>query len=294
MPLNTYDPPAPATAGRAVTPTDAERIRDRAQFIREETIRLISIAKVGHYASVFSCAELLAALYYDVLRIRPDEPDWPDRDRFLFGKGHAAVGQYPVLADLGYFPPALLDDYTRLGSPFGDHPDMRRVLGCDFSSGSLGHALSTGVGMALAARIRSRDYRVFVMLGDGELHEGQIWEAAMAAGHRSLHNLVAIVDRNEHCLDGRVDDIVSLEPLDERWRAFGWHVTEVDGHDPTAVLGALRQLVDDHERTAPAVLIAHTVKGKGVSFMESEIGWHLGYLAEPDEQFALAQVRGEL
>ncbi|MCW2994715.1 MAG: transketolase [Conexibacter sp.] len=275
-----------------VTNEDAERIRERARFIREETIRLISIAKVGHYASAFSCAELLAALYYDVLRLRPQEPGWPDRDRFLFGKGHAAVGWYPILADLGYFPKEELDGYTRLGSPFGDHPDMRRVVGCDFSSGSLGHALSTGLGMAIAGKMRHRDYRVFVMLGDGELHEGQIWEAAMAAGHRSASNLIAIVDRNEHCLDGRVDDIVGLEPLAARWEAFGWSVSEVDGHDPSAVLEALRGIADDEERTRPAVLIAHTVKGKGVGYMESEIGWHLGYLVEPDEQRALAEVRG--
>lgn len=292
--MTTSPPVARMDGAPAPTPADAERIRERARFVREETIRLISIAKVGHYASAFSCAELLAALYYDVMRVRPHEPDWPERDRFLFGKGHAAVGQYPILGDLGYFPYEQLDDYTRLGSPFGDHPDMRRVVGCDFSSGSLGHALSTGLGMALAGRMRERDYRVFVMLGDGELHEGQIWEAAMAASHVSARNLIAIVDRNEHCLDGRVDDIVSIEPLAARWEAFGWSVSEVDGHDPGAVLGALRGIVADEERTAPAVLIAHTVKGKGVSYMESEIGWHLGYLVEPDERAALAEVRGEL
>lgn len=274
-----------------MTAADVERVRERAQFIREETVRLISIAKVGHYASAFSCAELMAALYYDVMRIDPARPDWPERDRFLFGKGHAAVGLYPVLADLGYFPAADLDDYTRLGSPFGDHPDMRRVIGCDFSSGSLGHALSTAVGMALSGRMNDRDYLVYPLLGDGELHEGQIWEAAMAASHQGLGNLVAIVDRNEHCLDGCVDEIISLEPLAERWRAFGWEVREVDGHDPAATLAVLRELAADRNRTVPTVLIAHTVKGKGVGFMESQIGWHLGYLVEEDEADVLAELR---
>lgn len=273
-------------------PADVERVRERARFIREEVVRLISVAKVGHYASAFSCAELLAALYYDAMRIDPARPDWADRDRFLFGKGHAAVGLYPVLADLGYFPASDLDDYTRLGSPFGDHPDMRRVRGCDFSSGSLGHALSTALGMALAGRMNGRDYLVYAMLGDGELHEGQIWEAAMSASHHRLGRLVALVDRNEHCLDGNVDEIISLEPLAERWRAFGWEVREVDGHDPAAVLAALRAIAADRARTVPLALIAHTVKGKGVDFMESQIGWHLGYLVEDDEADVLAELRG--
>ncbi len=286
---NTSSSPAATTC----SPRHVERIRDRARFIREETVRLVSIAKVGHYASAFSCAEILAALYYDVMRIDPRRPAWPERDRFLFGKGHAAVGLYPVLADLGYFPAEELDDYTRLGSAFGDHPDMRRVVGCDFSSGSLGHALSTGLGMALSGQMNGRDYRVHVMLGDGELHEGQIWEAAMAASHHGARNLIAIVDRNGHCLDGRVDDIISIEPLAERWRAFGWEVHEVEGNDAGAILSTLRRVHDDEDRPGPAVVIAHTVKGKGVEFMESEIGWHLGYLVEPDEARVLAELRGQ-
>jgi transketolase len=269
-----------------------ERVSQKAQFVREETIRLISVAKVGHYASAFSCAELLASLYYDVLQLRPEEPGWVDRDRFLFGKGHAAVAQYAILADLGFFPPELLDSYTRLGSAFGDHPDMRRVPGCDFSSGSLGHALSAAVGMALGARIQGHDFRVFTLLGDGELHEGQIWEAAMAAGHYRLHRLVAIVDRNEFSLDGRVEEIISLEPLTARWEAFGWSVVEVDGHNVAELLTVLRQVAADEETQRPVVVIARTVKGKGVSFMESEFGWHLGYLAPRDEDQALAEIRG--
>jgi transketolase len=271
---------------------EVERVRDRALFVREETVRLISIAKTGHYASAFSCAEIFAALYYgDVLNLREGEPDWPDRDRFLMGKGHAAVGVYPILADYGFLSKEVLDEYTRLGNPLGDHPDMRRVPGIDFSSGSLGHALSAGLGMVLGARLTGRDFKVFVLLGDGELHEGQVWEAAMSASHHKASNLIAIVDRNQYSLDGRVEDVVSVEPLVEKWEAFGWETHEVDGHDVEALLGKLRSVRRDEDRQRPAVIIAHTVKGKGVSFMESEMGWHLGWLQSEDEKDVLEELR---
>jgi transketolase len=267
-------------------------IRERALFIRRETIRLISIAKTGHYASAFSCAEILAVLYYGVMRLRRGEPDWPDRDRFLFGKGHAAAALYPVLADWDFFPGEWLDDYTRIGSAFGDHPDMRRIPGIDFSSGSLGHALSAGLGMTLAGRLDRRDYNVFVLLGDGELHEGQVWEAALAAAHHRTSRLIAVIDRNEYSLDGPVDDVIRVEPVLRKWRAFGWDVCEVDGHDVEELLTTIRGLVNDEARTRPALVVARTVKGKGVSFMENELGWHLGYLAPEDEARALAELEG--
>jgi transketolase len=273
---------------------DPDAIRARAQFLREETVRLISIAKTGHYASSFSCAEILAVLYDGVLRLRRGEPDWPGRDRFLLGKGHAAVALYPLLAGLDYFPAADLDGYAGLGSPFGDHPDMRRIPGIDFSSGSLGHALSAGLGIALAAPLTGHDYAVYVLLGDGELHEGQVWEAAMAAAHRRVPNLIAIVDRNEYCLDGVVEDVVGLEPLAEKWTAFGWLVTSVDGHDVDALLETFAGLAADGARDRPAVVIANTVKGRGVGFMEREPGWHLGYLDPADEERVLAELRGGL
>jgi len=171
-------------AGGPAGVTHQYDLRERAAFIRAETVRLIDIAKTGHYTSVFSAAEILAALYYRVMRIRCGEPDWPERDRLVLSKGHVAVGVYPVLADLGFFDPALLDSYTRLGNPLGDHPDMRHVPGADFSSGSLGHGLSVALGMALAARVAGLPrVRVYALLGDGECNEGQIWEAAMAAAH---------------------------------------------------------------------------------------------------------------
>ncbi|MEO7661795.1 transketolase [Gaiella sp.] len=280
------------TAAGAVTAADVELVTEKALLSREETIRLIQIAKVGHFASAFSCAEILAALYYGVMRLRRGEPDWPDRDRFLFGKGHAAAALYPLLVDWGFFDRAILDEYTRVGNPLGDHPDMSRVPGIDFSSGSLGHALSAGLGMALGGRIGGRDFRVFVLLGDGELNEGQVWEAAMGASHHRARNLIAIVDRNEYSLDGKVDDVLGIEPVADKFAAFGWEVHEVDGHDVPALLCLLRGVANDAARARPAVVIARTVKGKGVSFMESELGWHLGYLAPEDEAVALAEIRG--
>lgn len=272
-------------------PDELQHLRERARFIREETVRLISVAKTGHYASVFSAAEILATLYYSVMKLEKGDPTWSGRDRFLFGKGHAAVGLYPVLADLGFFDAAILDEYARLGNPLGDHPDMTRVPGIDFSSGSLGHALSAGLGMALGSRISGSQFNVFVLLGDGEMHEGQVWEAAMSAAHYRTSKLIAIVDRNQYSLDGVVDEVIRIEPLAQKWRAFGWQVVEVDGHDISQLLPALRAAADLPDGSEPTVLIAQTVKGKGVSFMESEIGWHLGFLDTDDERRALDELR---
>lgn len=268
-----------------------EHIEERALFARLETVRLISIAKTGHYASGFSCAEILATLYYDAMRLRHSEPDWPDRDRFLFGKGHAAATLYPLLADWGFFDASELDNYTRLGNAFGDHPDMTRIPGIDFSSGSLGHALSTGFGMAVGLRMQGQPSNVFVLLGDGEQHEGQIWEAALGAAHHNVSNLIAIVDRNDHSLDGCIDDVTNIEPLADKWESFGWETHTVDGHDVGALLDTLRGVTHDTERTQPVVIIANTVKGKGISYMESEFGWHLGWLAEKDELNAINELR---
>ncbi len=278
------------TAPPDLTPAQIGHLRERAQFVRLETIRLISIAKVGHYSSVFSCAELFAALYYDVMALRRGEPAWPGRDRFLMGKGHAAVGLYPILADWGFFPAELLDGYTRLGNPLGDHPDMRKVPGVDFSSGSIGHALSNGLGMVLGARLTGHRFTTFVMLGDGEMQEGQVWEAALSASHHQAGNLIAIVDRNGYQLDGAVDEVMGVEPLADKWRAFGWDVHDVDGHDVAAVTRLLRRLKADTARTRPACVIARTVKGRGVGTMETEPGWHLGYLGPDDERAARQEI----
>jgi len=266
-----------------LNPQRIARLKERAQFVRLETLRLISIAKVGHYSSVFSCAEIFSTLYYDVMNLRRGEPKWAQRDRFLMGKGHAAVGLFPILADLDFFPKSWLDDYTRLGSPLGDHPDMRKVPGVDFSSGSIGHALSNGVGMAHGARIQGQDFNVFVLLGDGEMQEGQVWEAVLNASSHGLSRLIAIVDRNGYQLDGKVDDVIAIEPLDEKWRAFGWEVHVVDGHDVAQLAHKLRAVKADKARTRPCCVIAKTRKGKGIDYMETEPGWHLGWLAPDDE-----------
>ena len=286
--------PSPAMPTLTRPTSDAARLAERAAFVRTEAIRLIEIAKVGHYSSVFSAAEIFSALYYGVMRVDPRHPDWPDRDRFLMGKGHAAVGLFPILADLGYFETDVLDGYTRLGSPLGDHPDMTKVPGIDFSSGSIGHALSNGLGMALGGRMAGRDFSVFVMLGDGEMQEGQVWEAALGAAHHRLGKLVAIVDRNGFQLDGSVDEVIGIEPLADKWRAFGWDVHDVDGHDAAAVRDLLTALAERPDGAAPSCVIARTSKGKGVAYMEAEPGWHLGYLVPADAERAVAEVRGQV
>ncbi len=270
---------------------DLDKLAERALFIRLETLRLTRIAGAGHYSGTFSAAELFAALYYHQLRLDPTQPDWPDRDRFVLSKGHAAIGLYPVLADLGYFDPALLDSYTRLGSPFGDHPDMRKVPGIDFSSGSLGHGLSIAVGMALGGRVQQRDFRAYVMVGDGELAEGQIWEAAMAAGHYRLGSLVCIVDRNQLCIDGLTEDVMSVEPIDQKFASFGWQVQRINGHDLGAIVTAFDQLAPAGSG-APQVIIADTIKGKGVSRMELDVNWHVGNLGPQDYQAVKAELLG--
>ncbi len=266
-----------------------EHLADRAKFVRLETLRLTRIAGAGHYSSTFSCAELFAALYYGHLRLDPQNPSWPDRDRFILSKGHAAIGLYPILADLGFYPPSKLDDFTRLGSAFGDHPDMKKIPGIDFSSGSLGHGLSVALGMALAGRVTGHDYRTYCMLGDGELNEGQIWEAAMAAGHYKLQGLVAIVDRNQLSIDGPTEKVMSVEPIDERFRAFGWDVHRIDGHDLPAImetLGALKPA--GHGK--PQMIVADTIKGRGVKYMELSLDWHVGNLVGQDYDDAWSEI----
>lgn len=265
----------------------------RADWIRMRTIDLIDIAGSGHYSSVYSCAELLAALYYRALRLDPDQPAWRDRDRFVMGKGHAAIGQYPILADLGFYPESALDDYARLGSAFGDHPDMRKIPGIDFSSGSIGHNLSVAVGMALGGRKQGRDFRAFAMIGDGELHEGQVWEGAMAGANFKLGNLVCILDENQMCLDGYVNDVMRVEPIRAKWEAFGWNVVPIDGHDVTAVVDAFDNLPDPRS-DIPTLIHARTRKGAGVTFMDLSLHWHLGYLGPADREAARAEIQARM
>ena len=286
------DPVTPVAAvtlerGRPVTAAELSR---RADWIRLHTVRLIEQAGLGHYASTFSCAEIIATLYYHTLRLRPDDPDWPDRDRFLLGKGHVATGLWPVLADLGYYPQDWLKQFGAIGSPLNDHPNMRLAPGIDFSSGSLGHNLSVAVGMALAGQLSERDYRTFVLTGDGELQEGQIWEAAMAASHYRLGGLVAIIDANGFSGSGPTSKAMNIEPLAQRFAAFGWLTREIDGHD----IGALLRTFDDlpaADSRQPVCVVARTRKGRGaVLFEQAPQAWHLGLLSKDQQAEVIDEI----
>lgn len=272
-------------------PTEEEiaLLREKAQMVRLETIRLIELPKIGHFSSVFSCAEIFSSLYYGVMTLKEGDANWPDRDRFTYGKGHAAVGHFPILTDKGFLPKETLDGYCSLGNPLGDHPDMTKVP-VDFSSGSIGHALSNGLGMAMGGRLQGRDFTVFTMMGDGEMQEGQVWEAATAAAAKNVNNLIAIVDMNGHQLDGPVESTVSIGGIADKWRAFGWETHEVDGHDLGELTTLLRQLKADKTRRGPACVIAHTVKGRGIDLMENQTGWHLGYLTPEDSEIARQEI----
>jgi transketolase len=268
-------------------------LQRKATETRMALLDQIEVAGSGHYGSSLSCIEIVVALYYGYLRVDPGDARWAGRDRFVLSKGHACSAVYPVLADLGFFPKAELDTFTHLGSRLGDHPDMNKVPGFDFSSGSLGHGLSIAVGMAEGLRLTGHDSRVVCLMGDGELNEGQIWEAAAFAAHRKLSNLLGIVDVNGVSVDGFTGEIVNFEPLEEKWRSFGWRVERLDGHD----LGALRAAFgryDEHRAgpdAQPTVIVADTIVGRGISFIEGMAEWHVGYLAGEDRRRAESDIR---
>jgi len=233
---------------------------------------MIARAGSGHPGGSLSAVEIATALFWKILRHKPSDPHWPDRDRFILSKGHAAPVLYSVLAECGYFPVSELDTLRQLDSRLQGHADRTATPGVEMSSGSLGQGLSFAVGTGLAGRLNARNYRVYALLSDGECDEGQIWEAAMAAAQYKLDNLTAIVDNNGLQLSGFNRDIMNVDPLNKKWAAFGWHVTDVDGHDFTQLLDALNKA--KRVRGQPAVIIAHTVKGKGVSFMENNVDFH--------------------
>ncbi len=247
-------------------------LEKKARVIRSDIIRMVAEAGSGHPGGSLSAAEIVTVLYFHVMRIRPDEPDWPDRDRFVLSKGHAAPLLYAVLAERGYFPAEELITLRKLGSRLQGHPAFGKLPGIEASTGSLGQGLSISLGIALAGKIDHRDYRVYALLGDGENEEGQVWEAAMAAAHYRVDNLTAILDYNGLQIDGPVADVLSPLPLPEKWRSFGWEVREVDGHSFEELLAAFEWAKGVHDR--PSMIIAKTVKGKGVSFMENAVDWH--------------------
>jgi len=243
-----------------------------AKQLRRHVITMIATAGSGHPGGSLSAADIVTALYFKVMRHDPKKPQWPDRDRFVLSKGHAAPILYAALAESGYFPLEELSTLRKLDSRLQGHTDRTLTPGVEMSAGSLGQGLSYGIGIALAGRLDKRDYQVYVLLGDGECDEGQVWEAAMFAPHHGVDNLTAIVDHNDLQLSGRVCDIMGLEPLVDKWRAFNWHVLEINGHDMGEILKALKKAREIKGK--PTVIIAHTVKGKGVSFMEGNVDFH--------------------
>jgi len=253
------------------TGRDVEALQEKAQDIRRDILEMICKAKAGHPGGSLSAADIITALYFHVLNVDPKNPDWEDRDRFILSKGHACPAQYAALAERGFFDKKELGTLRQYGSILQGHPDVNKVPGLDMTTGSLGNGLSIGVGMALSARLKGQDYMTYVMLGDGECQEGMVWEAAMAASHHHLKNIIAIVDCNGVQINGWVNDIMRIEPLADKWRAFGWEVIALDGHDMKEILKALH---DARTMRCPTVLLARTVKGKGVTFMEDESAWH--------------------
>ncbi len=264
-----------------------ERLTELANTLRGLVVATLCHTQAGHPGGSLSAAEILTALYFEVMRLDPENPRWEERDRFILSKGHAAPMYYAALTRRGYFPEEMLQTYDELDSLLQAHPDMH-CPGVDMSSGSLGQGLSVGIGMALGARLKGLPSRIFVLLGDGELQEGQVWEAAMAAPKFGLDNLVAIVDANRIQLMGETATIMPLEPLAAKWRAFNWNLLEVDGHDVRALADACATATRAKGR--PTVIIAHTVKGKGVSFMENTHLWHSATVTEDLKTKALSEL----
>ena len=268
--------------------TAPEALRAKARDIRKHVVRMVGAASSGHPGGSLSAADIVTVLYFNEMNIRPDDPEWPDRDRFVLSKGHAAPVLYAALAEAGYFPAGELVTLRRIDSRLQGHPSIRSTPGVEMSTGSLGQGLSAACGMAIAAKLDGAAWRVYALLGDGELEEGQIWEAVMTAAHRRLDNLTAFVDANGLQIDGPVADIKSMERIGDRFAAFGWHVVEMDGHDIPAIMAALAEA--RNTQGWPTVVVARTVKGKGVSFMENQLGWH-GTAPKPDQvRAALAEL----
>lgn len=255
-----------------------------ANEVRKGIVTAVHSAKAGHPGGSLSAADIFTYLYFQEMNIDPKNPKDPDRDRFVLSKGHTAPGLYSALAHRGYFPVEDLTTLRKLGSHLQGHPCMQHLPGIDMSSGSLGQGVSAAVGMALAGKMDNRDYRVYTLCGDGEIQEGQIWEAAMFAGHRKLDNLVVIVDNNGLQIDGKVEDVCSPYPIDKKFEAFNFHVINTDAHD----FDALEKAFNEARATKgmPTAIIAHSIKGKGVSFMENQASWH--GTAPNDEQYAVA------
>lgn len=274
--------------GTAASPEKIAALEEKAKDLRRQILRMIHRAGSGHPGGSLSCIDIVLALYQEVMRHDPKNPKWPDRDRFVLSKGHACPAQYVVLADQGYFPKEELDTLRKLGSILQGHPDMHTTPGLDISTGSLGQGFCAAVGMALACKLDKKDYHVYAVLGDGEVDEGAVWEASLCAAHHRLDDLTAIVDANGVQQCAKTAEIMNTEPKVDKWRAFGWTVLEIDGHDFAQILDAL----DPRHRQLgkPTMIIARTVKGKGVSFMEGSPDFHGKAPTDKELQQALAEL----
>jgi transketolase len=269
----------------------AAHVRARANWMRQRLLKMIVDAGQGHPGGDLSASDIVATLYFDILRIDSANPDAPDRDRFILSKGHCTGALYTALAGAGFFPEAELDTYLKPESRLNGHPNRVYLPGVETNTGPLGHGFPVGVGVAVAGQIDRAGYRVFVLTGDGELQEGSMWEAAMFAGHRELGNLTVIVDRNRLQQGARTEETNALEPLADKWRAFGWDVVEVDGHDVIALLKAFDDAAQPRDK--PRVLIANTFKGNGVSYMRDQAGWHHGVPNADQLAQAIAELEAE-
>ena len=261
-----------------------DELKQTAVEVRKGIVTATHAAKSGHPGGSLSATEIFTYLYFEEMNIDPKDPKKEDRDRFVLSKGHTAPGLYSTLANRGYFPVKDLETLRHTGSYLQGHPDMKHIPGVDMSSGSLGQGISCAVGMALAGKMDNKDYRVYTLLGDGEIEEGQVWEAAMFAGHRKLDNLVVIVDNNNLQIDGKITDVNSPYPIDKKFEAFNFHVINIDGNDFDQIEAAFKEARET--KGMPTAIIAKTIKGKGVSFMEDQAGWH--GKAPNDEQYAQA------
>lgn len=263
-------------------------LKHTANEIRKGILTAVYHAKSGHPGGSLSATELYTYLFFKEMRIDPKDPRKADRDRFVLSKGHTAPGYYATLANRGFFPVKDLETLRKVGSYLQGHPDMKHIPGVDMSSGSLGQGISTAVGMAISAKLSGQDYRVYTLLGDGEIQEGQVWEAAMLAAHRKLDNLVVIVDNNNLQIDGAIDEVNSPYPIDKKFEAFNFHVINIDGHDFDAIENALKEARETKGR--PTAIVAKTVKGKGVSFMENKAAWHGSAPNQEQYEAAMAEL----
>ena len=262
-----------------------------ANEVRKGIITSVHSAKAGHPGGSLSATEIYTYLYFEEMNVDPQNPDSPERDRFVLSKGHTAPGYYATLAHRGFFPVEDLVTLRHVGSYLQGHPCMQHIPGVDMSSGSLGQGISAAVGMAISAKLSNDDYRVYTLLGDGEIQEGQVWEAAMLAGHRNLDNLVVIVDNNGLQIDGNIADVCSPYPIDKKFEAFNFHVINIDGHDFEQIAAAFKEAKET--KGQPTAIIAKTVKGKGVSFMENNVGWHGKAPNDAEFEIAMAELEKE-